>query len=81
MSSPLPYRTLFLRMVSVSFVIGAGVELFMIYGRIGNETFYQTATRLEAERRPERLRKAKELQELIEQKKREREESNRGDTL
>lgn len=43
-------------MMTASFCAGAGMELFMIYGRVGSETFYDTAKRKEIERRDERRR-------------------------
>lgn len=65
MSTGLSYRQLLGRIVAVSFVVGAGVELFMIYARIGSETFYDTAKRKEIERRPERRRKNEEFREMM----------------
>ncbi len=41
------------------------MEYFMITVRIGDETFYQTATRLEATRRAERLQQRKELKQRV----------------
>lgn len=65
MSTGLSYRQLLGRIVAVSFVVGAGVELFMIYARIGNETFYDTAKRKEMQRRPERRRKNEEFRGMM----------------
>lgn len=39
------------RSLPVFFFAGAAIEWFMIKVRIGNETFYDTAVRKEAERR------------------------------
>lgn len=80
MTSPLPFRKILFRIVSISFVVGAGMELFMIYGRFGGETFYDTVKRLELERRPERQRRAEEIRRMIEQSQRE-EEDNRKEAL
>eukprot|EP00050_Salpingoeca_kvevrii_P012740 m.24556 g.24556 ORF g.24556 m.24556 type:complete len:69 (+) comp4287_c0_seq1:2038-2244(+) len=41
------------RAVPTAFVIGAAIEAFMIRVRVGEETFYDTAIRLEAQRRRE----------------------------
>eukprot|EP00943_MAST-04B_sp_MAST-4B-sp1_P004215 g4215.t1 len=40
-----------LKVVPVCFLIGAGMEFFMIKVNIGNTNFYETAKRKEAERR------------------------------
>lgn len=61
----LPYRSFLFRVVVGSFLCGAGMETFMIYGRIGSETFYDTAKRKEIERRPERRRKNEEYREQL----------------
>ena len=53
-------RSLLLRVAGVSFFMGAGIEWFMIKVRIGSETFYDTATRLEAQRQFDALKAAKE---------------------
>jgi len=42
-----------LRLLPSCFVFGAGVEWFMCRVKIGNETFYDTVVRLEAERKQE----------------------------
>jgi hypothetical protein len=40
-----------LKVVPLCFLIGAGMEFFMIKVNIGNTNFYETAKRKEAERR------------------------------
>lgn len=55
MSSPKPISHVLLRLVPLSFAAGAAIELFMIYGRVGSETFYDTAKRLEYQRRVQRI--------------------------
>lgn len=42
------------RVVPVGFMLGAAIEVFMINVRIGDVSFYDTALRLEAERRAAR---------------------------
>jgi Uncharacterised protein family UPF0640 len=39
------------RVVPLGLVVGAALELFMVKVTVGSESFYQTALRLEAERR------------------------------
>lgn len=39
------------RVVPAGFVLGAAMEAFMVHVTVGSESFYQTALRLEAERR------------------------------
>eukprot|EP00039_Didymoeca_costata_P024298 m.9947 g.9947 ORF g.9947 m.9947 type:complete len:55 (+) comp4170_c0_seq1:80-244(+) len=39
------------RALPLSFVIGAGIEFFMLRMQVGSETFYDTVIRLESERR------------------------------
>lgn len=57
------------RIVPLSFCVGAGIELFMTYVRVGSETFYETAKRLEAERREARRQSQKELEERVKSRK------------
>lgn len=77
MTSPLPFRKFLFRIMSVSFVVGAGMELFMIYGRVGKETFYDTVKRLELERRPERQRRMQEIRQMIEQRERQKQDNSK----
>ena len=51
--------------ISQGVVIGAGIELFMIKVRVGSETFYDTAKRLEATRRAERMQAKEELERRV----------------
>eukprot|EP00049_Salpingoeca_infusionum_P014975 m.287050 g.287050 ORF g.287050 m.287050 type:complete len:104 (-) comp15787_c0_seq1:2896-3207(-) len=39
------------KIAPVSFTVGAGIEWFMLRVQIGDETFYDTVTRLEAQKR------------------------------
>eukprot|EP01147_Barroeca_monosierra_P007415 gene7415-527_t len=39
------------RVSALSFFLGASIEWFMLHVQVGEETFYDTVTRLEAERR------------------------------
>lgn len=55
MTSPTPLSKTLLKVIPISFAAGAAMELFMIYARIGSETFYDTAKRLEQERRKNRM--------------------------
>lgn len=62
-------RRILLRVVPIGFALGAAMEYFMVKVTVGSESFYETALRLEAERRAakdgeieaakERIRKAK----------------------
>lgn len=54
MTTPTPLSKTLLKVIPISFAAGAAMELFMIYGRVGSETFYDTAKRLESERRSQR---------------------------
>lgn len=47
-------RGTLLRVVPLGFAIGAALEAFMVKVTVGSESFYETALRLEAERRAER---------------------------
>ena len=58
------------KLVPACFVIGAGMETFMIYGRVGKETFYDVAKRKEEERRLERLAEEKKFREEREERRR-----------
>jgi hypothetical protein len=51
------------RVIPTCFVVGAGVELFMINVDINGTSFYGTAIRKEAERRDEALRQRVEFYE------------------
>jgi hypothetical protein len=44
-------RNVLLRVVPGGFMLGAAIETFMVKVRIGQESFYETAKRLEVERR------------------------------
>lgn len=55
-----------------AFALGAAMELFMIYVRIGNETFYETAKRLEQRRRDERHQSAQDLQARVIERRQQR---------
>lgn len=46
-------------------MIGAALELFMIKVKVGQETFYDTAKRLEAARRAEKLELRRELERRV----------------
>lgn len=46
------------RIAGSGFLLGAAIEYFMIRVQIGSETFYDTVTRLEAQRRIEREQEA-----------------------
>lgn len=69
-------RGTLIRVVPAAFVLGAAMELFMIYVRIGDETFYETAKRLEVQRREEKLKAARELEDSVKHRK-EREKAER----
>lgn len=62
-------RAILARVIPAAFVLGAGMELFMVYVRIGDETFYDVAKRLECERREEKLRSRRELEERVRRRK------------
>lgn len=49
----LSLRQALVRIVPLSFAVGAGIEFFMLRVQIGHETFYDTAIRLEANKRRE----------------------------
>lgn len=61
MAAPVPIRKTLFKVVPIAFLIGGGMELFMTYVKIGNETFYDTAKRLEAQRRDERRQGEEDL--------------------
>ncbi|KAL9959904.1 hypothetical protein ACROYT_G033279 [Oculina patagonica] len=46
------------RFLPLFFLVGAGIELFMIKVRVGKETFYDVYVRKEAERRLQRQKQA-----------------------
>jgi Uncharacterised protein family UPF0640 len=54
MSMRITLSNVLVRVVPAGFILGACMELFMIKVRIGKESFYETALRLEAQRRAER---------------------------
>lgn len=56
-------------------MLGACIELFMIKVRVGSETFYDTAKRLEAERRKERENERRELEKRVLERERDRQQS------
>lgn len=70
---PRSLRGALIRVVPMAFIVGAGMELFMTYVRIGDETFYETAKRLEETRREERQQAAQDLQRRVEERKATRE--------
>jgi len=51
-----------IRVVPVCFVLGMGMEWFMINVRVGQETFYDTAKRKEMERRLDVARRQRMLE-------------------
>ena len=57
------------RVVPICFVVGAGVELFMINVKIGDTSFYNTAIKKEAERRDDALRQRVEFFESQQKQK------------
>lgn len=65
MASRTPLHKNLMRIVPLAFLAGAGVELFMIYVRVGNETFYDTAKRLESQRREQRRKDEEELEQRV----------------
>lgn len=65
MASRTPLLKNLMRIVPLAFLAGAGVELFMIYVRVGNETFYDTAKRLESQRREQRRKDKEELEQRV----------------
>jgi hypothetical protein len=54
MSTGITLTKVLVRVIPVGFVVGACMEFFMIKVTIGNESFYETALRLEAQRRAAR---------------------------
>lgn len=62
-------RGTLIRVVPVAFVLGAAMELFMIYVRVGDETFYETAKRLEVRRREEKFSAAQDLEHIVKRRK------------
>lgn len=54
-----------MRIVPLAFIAGAGIELFMTYVRVGNETFYDTAKRLESQRREQRRKDEEEMKQRV----------------
>ena len=67
------------KVVPMAFALGAVMELFMIYGKVGKETFYETACRLEIERRERREEAYNVLRERVEKRKAERLQNAKGD--
>jgi hypothetical protein len=62
MSTRISLPRVLLRVIPAGFIVGACLEVFMIKVTIGKESFYETAVRLEAQRRAARqqeLSKAK----------------------
>lgn len=77
-----PVLKILLRVVPMSFALGAAVEYFMIYARIGNETFYDTAKRMELSRREDRQEKLEEFRDLVMKQLQEKEkEKEKGNAL
>lgn len=77
MSRNISLRGTLIRVIPAAFVIGATMELFMTYVRIGDETFYDTAKRLEMQRQEERKRAAEELEKRV--REREKQKAAPGD--
>lgn len=72
MASQAPLGKTLVKVVPAAFVLGGAIELFMTYVRVGNETFYETAKRLEASRREEK----RQDKEVLERRVMERRMSN-----
>ena len=66
------------RVVPICFIVGAGVELFMINIKIGDTSFYNTAIKKEAERRDDALRQRVEFFESQQKRKDVTEERRRA---
>lgn len=70
MTQKQPLGRLLMKVVPLAFLAGAGIELFMIYVRVGNETFYETAKRLEQTRQEDMKRKEEELINRVHERRR-----------
>lgn len=68
-----PILPTLIRVVPMAFALGAVMELFMIYGKIGSETFYETAKRLENERIGQQKQAFDQLKQRVEERKENRE--------
>mgnify|MGYP001421410409 CR=1 FL=1 len=66
------------RVIPTCFVVGCGVEIFMVNVDINGTTFYGTAIRKEAERRDEALRQRIEFHENKTKNKNEIEERRKA---
>lgn len=65
-----PLTRLLMKVVPLAFLTGAGIELFMIYVRVGSETFYETAKRLEQTRQEDKKRREEELIHRVHERRR-----------
>lgn len=70
MTSRAPLQKTLIRIVPLAFVVGASMELFMAYVPVGNETFYDTAKRLEAQRKLEKQKSMDELRRRVKERQR-----------
>lgn len=69
MASQAPLRKTLMKVVPLAFVFGGAIELFMTYVRVGNETFYDTAKRLEASRREEQRQEKERLERRVRERR------------
>lgn len=69
MARQVPLPKALMKVVPLAFVVGGGIELFMTYVRIGNETFYDAAKRLEATRREERRQEKEDLERRVRERR------------
>lgn len=65
MAAQVPLGKTLIKVVPLAFVLGGAIEVFMTYVRVGNETFYETAKRLEANRRQERRQHKEDLERRV----------------
>lgn len=68
MTKKAPLGSLLMKVVPIAFVIGGAMELFMTYVRIGSETFYDTAKRLEMGRRREKREQEEEMETRVKER-------------
>lgn len=65
MAAQAPLGKTLVKIVPLAFILGGAIEVFMTYVRVGNETFYDTAKRLEANRRQERRQEKEDLERRV----------------
>lgn len=65
MATQVPLRRTLIKVVPMAFLLGGTIELFMTYAQFGDETFYDTAKRLEASRREERRQEKEDLERRV----------------